>query len=159
MLPALQAVTYYTAQLPYLSVNPAISYTFNWNNVMPGCAYLLAQASGFNRSSIYNTQVCLRLLQENARATWVQAFLLMTHAQDMVARVALLTVDKFGAWLLAACFCVLACKLITPLLSRNERIQPLTPHTHHQAEAWISARRVAHATLLLVGAFLVSKQH
>ena len=54
-----QAVRYYNAELPYLSVNPAVSYVFSWDNVMPGAAYMLAQAQGFagGRAS-YSTQAC-----------------------------------------------------------------------------------------------------
>ena len=61
----MQGLRYYSAELPYLSVNPSISYVFDWNNVMPGAAYLLAQAQGF-KNSPYNYQVSpeswLRLL-------------------------------------------------------------------------------------------------
>ena len=47
----LQAVRYYNAQLPYLSSNPAVSYVFGYDNVLPGAAYLLAEATNFKNAS------------------------------------------------------------------------------------------------------------
>ena len=46
-----QAVRYYNAQLPYMSTNPALSYTFSYDNVLPGAAYLLAEATQFKNAS------------------------------------------------------------------------------------------------------------
>ena len=47
----LQGAQYFQAQLPLLSSNAAITYVFNYDNVLPGAAYLLAEATGFKNPS------------------------------------------------------------------------------------------------------------
>lgn len=51
------AQQYHVAQLPYVPTNdPGRGLVFDWDNVMPGVSYLLAEAAGFRNSS-YNTLV------------------------------------------------------------------------------------------------------
>ena len=64
----LQGARYYAAQLPYLSSNAAVSYVFNYDNVLPGAAYLLAEATSFNNAS-YVVQARSRLAGP-ASAPW-----------------------------------------------------------------------------------------